>query len=104
MPCSESCFDPRGPNHTSCYTGTALILAVPIQRQEHLNLIVDLSQGKSNCQGPLPLRRRCGAEFAYWYSGKPWGRNPNPLAPKPRTRNVMMSALPAECRAVLSIE
>jgi penicillin-insensitive murein DD-endopeptidase len=46
----------------------------------------------------------CGTELAYWYSDKPWGRNPNPLAPKPHVHSVMMSALPAECQAVLSLD
>jgi penicillin-insensitive murein DD-endopeptidase len=46
----------------------------------------------------------CGAELAYWYSQKPWAKLPPPGGPKPPVRELMMSALPNECRAILSIK
>jgi penicillin-insensitive murein DD-endopeptidase len=46
----------------------------------------------------------CGAELAYWYSEKPWAKLPPPGGPKPPVRELMMSALPNECRAILSIK
>jgi penicillin-insensitive murein endopeptidase len=74
----------------------------------HFHVRIKCPSGSGGCRDqPLPEPSDgtgCGAELAYWFSDKPWGRNPNPLAPKPHTRTVMMSALPAECRAVLSID
>jgi penicillin-insensitive murein endopeptidase len=74
----------------------------------HFHVRIKCPSGSDDCRDqPMPEPSDgtgCGPELAYWYSDKPWGRNPNPLAPKPHTRNVMMSALPNECRAVLSID
>jgi penicillin-insensitive murein DD-endopeptidase len=46
----------------------------------------------------------CGTELAYWFSDKPWPRPIRPGASKPPPRELMMSALPTECRAILSIK
>ena len=46
----------------------------------------------------------CGTELAYWYSEKPWAKLPPLGAPKRPVRELMMSALPNECRAILSIK
>jgi penicillin-insensitive murein DD-endopeptidase len=74
----------------------------------HFHIRIKCPAGSDNCRDqPMPEPSDgtgCGAELAYWYSDKPWGRNPNPLAPRPRTHNLMMSALPAECQAVLSLD
>jgi penicillin-insensitive murein DD-endopeptidase len=74
----------------------------------HFHVRIKCPTGSDDCRDqPMPEPSDgtgCGQELAYWFSDKPWGRNPNPLAPKPHTHNVMMSALPNECRAVLSID
>jgi len=74
----------------------------------HFHVRIRCPKGSDDCKDqPVPAPADgtgCGTELAYWYSDKPWARLPKPGAPKPPVRELMMSALPNECRAILSIK
>jgi penicillin-insensitive murein endopeptidase len=74
----------------------------------HFHVRIRCPKGSDDCKDqpePEPVDGTgCGAELAYWYSDKPWARLPQPSEPKPPARELRMSALPNECRAILSIK
>ena len=74
----------------------------------HFHVRIRCPRDSDNCKDqptPEPTDGTgCGTELAYWYSDKPWARLPKPGAPKAPVRELMMSALPKECRAILSIK
>jgi penicillin-insensitive murein DD-endopeptidase len=74
----------------------------------HFHVRIRCPKGSGDCKNqpePGPADGTgCGTELAYWYSERPWARLPKPGAPKPPVRELMMSALPNECRAILSIK
>ena len=74
----------------------------------HFHLRLNCPDGMKSCKNqwkPKPEDGTgCGKELAYWMSGKAWIKpkpNPNapPIIPKPP---LTLSALPAECRAVVA--
>ena len=74
----------------------------------HFHIRIRCPGGSDDCKNqpePGPADGTgCGTELAYWYSDKPWARLPRPSEPKPPARELKMSALPNECRAILSIK
>jgi penicillin-insensitive murein endopeptidase len=75
----------------------------------HFHIRIRCPSGSDDCKNqpePGPADGTgCSTELAYWYSDKPWARLPKPGERKPPpARELKMSALPNECRAILSIK
>jgi penicillin-insensitive murein endopeptidase len=78
----------------------------------HFHIRIRCPPGSDNCRDQPPARPKdgtgCGEELAHWYSDRPWGKPLPPGSPPPKPakppRPMTLAQLPAECRAVLSIE
>jgi len=72
----------------------------------HFHIRINCPRGSTNCKNQAPARPEdgtgCGNELAYWMGEKPWPK-PNPKAKPPKPAPPLtLSALPAECRAVVT--
>jgi penicillin-insensitive murein DD-endopeptidase len=79
----------------------------------HFHVRIKCPRGFAGCKNqpaPAPTDGTgCGDELAYWMSNKPWlppkpiKRDPNAPKPKP-PKPLTITSLPAECRAVVTVE
>ena len=79
----------------------------------HFHIRINCPKDSPNCKNQAPARPKdgtgCGEELAYWMGNVPWAtKKPDPNAkpakpPKPAPP-LTLSALPAECRAVVTAE
>ncbi|MGH6855782.1 MAG: penicillin-insensitive murein endopeptidase, partial [Aestuariivirga sp.] len=74
----------------------------------HFHIRINCPKGSTNCRNQAPARPKdgtgCGDELAYWLGNKPWPKlDPKAKPPKPAPP-LTMSALPAECRAVVTAQ
>ena len=76
----------------------------------HFHIRINCPRGSTTCKNQPPSRPAdgtgCGAELAYWMSDVPWAKrkaDPNAKPPKPAPP-LTLAALPAECRAVLTVQ
>ena len=79
----------------------------------HFHIRINCPGDSPNCKNQAPPRPKdgdgCGEELAYWMGDTPWvpkkkpKPGPNAKPPKPAPP-LTLSALPAECRAVVTVE
>ena len=79
----------------------------------HFHIRINCPKDSPNCKNQAPPRPKdgdgCGEELAYWMGDTPWAPkkkpkpDPNAKPPKPAPP-LTLSALPAECRAVVTAE
>jgi penicillin-insensitive murein endopeptidase len=78
----------------------------------HFHIRIRCPPGSEGCRDQPPARPKdgtgCGEELAHWYSDRPWGKPLPPGSPPPKPakppKPMTLAQLPAECRAVLSIQ
>jgi penicillin-insensitive murein endopeptidase len=78
----------------------------------HFHIRINCPADSPNCQNQPVARPKdgtgCGDELAYWLGDKPWPKPPKPDAkpqkPAKPAPPLTLSALPAECRAVVTAE
>ncbi len=78
----------------------------------HFHIRINCPKGSPGCTNqPMPAPKDgtgCGDELAYWMGDKPWPKPPKPDAKPPKPTKpappLTLSALPAECRAVVTAE
>jgi penicillin-insensitive murein DD-endopeptidase len=74
----------------------------------HFHIRMKCPPGFAGCKNQSPAAppdgTGCGKELAYWMGPQPWRRKgPDPKAPRPEPqRQMKLSALPAECRTVVT--
>lgn len=72
----------------------------------HFHIRINCPRGSANCRNQPAAKPEdgtgCGNELAYWMGDKPWPK-PDPKAKPPKPAPPLtLSALPAECRAVVT--
>ena len=79
----------------------------------HFHIRINCPKDSPNCKNQAPARPKdgtgCGEELAYWMGDIPWASktpdpNPKPVKPPRPAPPLTLSALPAECRAVVTVE
>lgn len=78
----------------------------------HFHIRISCPEGSPSCKNQPDPRPNdgtgCGDELAYWMGDKPWPKPPKPDAkpqkPAKPAPPLTLSALPAECRAVVTAE
>jgi penicillin-insensitive murein endopeptidase len=78
----------------------------------HFHIRIKCPAGSPNCKNQPEARPKdgtgCGDELAYWLGEKPWPKPPKqeaaPKKPAKPAPPLTLSALPAECRAIVTAE
>ena len=78
----------------------------------HFHIRINCPADSPNCKNQPEARPKdgtgCGDELAYWLGDKPWPKPPKPEAtpqkPAKPAPPLTLSALPAECRAIVTAE
>ena len=78
----------------------------------HFHIRIKCPADSPNCTNQPEARPKdgtgCGDELAYWLGDKPWPKPPKPEATPPKPAKpappLTLSALPAECRAIVTAE